>query len=57
MFAMIVGATFYGYMIGVITSQVAEGDAHAKAYYEKMKKISAYSGLKIRSTSNSLLHT
>jgi hypothetical protein len=42
MFAMIVGATFYGYMIGVITSQVAEGDAHAKAYYEKMKKISAY---------------
>jgi hypothetical protein len=42
MFAMIVGATFYGYMIGVITSQVSEGDAHAKAYYEKMKKISAY---------------
>jgi CRP-like cAMP-binding protein len=41
-FAMIVGATFYGYMIGIITSQVAEGDAHAKAYYEKMKKISAW---------------
>merc|ERR1719478_95843 len=42
MFAMIVGAAFYGYMIGIITSQVAEGDAHAKAYYERMKKISAW---------------
>jgi voltage-gated potassium channel len=42
MFAMIAGASFYGYMIGNITSIVAEGDAHTKAYYEKMKKISAW---------------
>jgi CRP-like cAMP-binding protein len=42
MFAMIVGAAFYGYMIGIITSQVAEGDAHTKAYYERMKKIAAW---------------
>jgi voltage-gated potassium channel len=42
MVAMFVGASFYGYMIGNITSLVAEGDAHSKAYYEKMKKISAW---------------
>merc|ERR1719428_1077663 len=41
-FAMIVGASFYGYMIGNITSIVAEGDANAKAYYDKMKRISAW---------------
>ena len=42
MFAMFVGASFYGYMIGSITSLVAESDAHTKAYYDRMNIVTAW---------------
>ena len=38
----IVGASFYGYLIGSITSLVAESDAHTKAYYDRMNIVTAW---------------
>ena len=40
---MLVGANFYAYMIGSITSIVAESDAHTKAYFDRMNIVTAWS--------------
>ena len=40
---MLIGANFYAYMIGSITSIVAESDAHTKAYFDRMNIVTAWS--------------
>lgn len=40
--AMVVGGGFYGYVVGSITSMVANSDLNATAYYERMDLIHAW---------------
>ena len=39
---MILGASFYGYIIATVTSLVSSVDANTEKYYEKMHMIHAY---------------
>lgn len=41
-FAMCMGAGFYGYVIAELASIVATGDQNASAYFEKMETIHTY---------------
>merc|ERR1719487_1116590 len=40
--AMVVGGAFYGYIVGSITSIVANNDLNASAYYDRMDLIHAW---------------
>jgi len=40
--AMVIGGGFYGYVVGSITSMVANNDLNASAYYERMDLIQAW---------------
>ena len=42
MFAMIVGGSFYGYIIGSVTSIVADGDRNYRAFYDRMELIQSW---------------
>jgi len=42
MLAMIIGGSFYGYIVGSITSIVADGDRNARAFYERMDLLQSW---------------
>eukprot|EP00930_Biecheleria_cincta_P013604 TRINITY_DN12043_c0_g2_i1.p1 TRINITY_DN12043_c0_g2~~TRINITY_DN12043_c0_g2_i1.p1 ORF type:complete len:745 (-),score=119.41 TRINITY_DN12043_c0_g2_i1:94-2301(-) len=42
-FAMVVGGTFYGILVGSISSMVAQSDLNATAFYERMDLVYAWS--------------
>jgi hypothetical protein len=42
MIAMVIGGSFYGYVIGIISSVVANQDLNQAAYYEKMDLVAAW---------------
>lgn len=41
-FSMVIGGTFYGYVVGTIASMVASTDLNATAYYERMEIVHAW---------------
>merc|ERR1712232_210852 len=42
MLAMVVGGSFYGYIVGTITSMVSINDLNSSAYWERMDLIQAW---------------